>query len=111
MRVADMLRGQQRSQSRYPCLYPWERILLNPAGQLAFCPQDWLHGSAIADFRQATIKETWVGPIYGMLREAHLSNDFGRHPFCGGCPDWAQTRWPGEGRSYADLVAEFASSG
>ncbi len=111
VRVADMLRGQQRSQSRYPCLYPWERILLNPAGQLAFCPQDWLHGSAIADFRQATIKETWVGPIYGMLREAHLSNDFGRHPFCGGCPDWAQTRWPGEGRSYADLVAEFASSG
>jgi hypothetical protein len=31
------------------------------------------------------------------------------HGFCGQCPDWSQTRWPGEGRSYADLVEELKS--
>ncbi len=106
----DML-DRQRAKPRYPCLYPWERILLNPRGELAFCPQDWLHGSVLADFRTTTIRETWSGDVYRRLREAHLSNDFVAHVFCGQCPDWEQTRWPGDGRSYADLVSEFASGG
>jgi hypothetical protein len=41
------------------------------------------------------------------LRQAHLGRDFSGHAFCGQCPDWAQTRWPGQGRSYADLVGEL----
>jgi len=53
------------------------------------------------------LRELWRGEIYRKLREAHLSGDFDAHGFCGQCPDWAQTRWPGEGRSYADLVAEL----
>jgi MoaA/NifB/PqqE/SkfB family radical SAM enzyme len=105
--IANLLRRQTAGQKRYPCLYPWERITLNPRGELAFCPQDWVHGSAVADYRQTTIAETWRGPFYRALREAHLANDFSGHAFCGNCPDWSATRWPGEGRSYADLVAEL----
>ena len=108
--AADMLTRQKKAQ-RYPCLYPWERISLNPRGDLAFCPQDWVHGSVIADFRTATIRDTWRGEAYRKLRTAHLANEFSGHGFCGQCPDWAQTRWPGEGRSYADLVADFRKAG
>lgn len=87
---------------RYPCVYPWERIVLNPAGQLKFCPQDWFGGAVVADYRETTIKETWQGEFYQKLREAHLQNKcFG---VCKDCPDWKQTRWPGQGLSYADLV-------
>jgi MoaA/NifB/PqqE/SkfB family radical SAM enzyme len=106
--AAAMLKQQERVK-RYPCLYPWERITLNPRGELAFCPQDWVHGSVLADFRTTTIRDLWRGEIYQRLREAHLSGDFSAHRFCSQCPDWAQTRWPGEGRSYADLVAEFSA--
>jgi len=106
--AAEMLKNQKQIK-RYPCLYPWERISLNPRGELAFCPQDWVHGSVLADYRTTTIRELWRGEIYRRLREAHLSGDFSAHGFCGQCPDWAQTRWPGEGRSYADLVAEFSA--
>ncbi len=106
--AAEMLKNQKQIK-RYPCLYPWERISLNPRGELAFCPQDWVHGSVLADYRTTTIRELWRGEIYRRLREAHLSGDFSAHRFCGQCPDWAQTRWPGEGRSYADLVAEFSA--
>lgn len=109
--IAFSMLDRQRAKPRFPCLYPWERILLNPRGELAFCPQDWQHGSVLADFRHATIEEVWQGEAYRKLREAHLSNEFGAHRFCGQCPDWEQTRWPGEGRSYADLVATFASGG
>ncbi|MBI2959336.1 MAG: radical SAM protein [Betaproteobacteria bacterium] len=107
-RIALELHRRQQDKRRYPCLYPWERILLNPKGELAFCPQDWVHGSVIADYRKVSIREVWQGEAYRRLREAHLSCDFSAHGFCGKCPDWEQTRWPGEGRSYADMIEEFA---
>lgn len=108
--IAATMRTAQAAEPRYPCLYPWERVLLNPRGELAFCPQDWVHGSVIADYHRTTIREVWQSEEYQKLREAHLRNDFARHGFCGRCPDWRQTRWPGEGRSYADMVQEFSTS-
>ena len=107
IKMAQLLRQNNKNSKRYPCLYPWERITLNPRGDLVFCPQDWVQGSVIADFRGTSIRETWQGEFYRKLREAHLSNDFASHEFCGQCPDWKSTRWPGQGRSYADMVQEF----
>ncbi len=92
---------------RYPCLYPWERVVVNPRGELAFCPQDWVHGSIIGDLRTSTIKAIWASDAYTKLRDAHLNNSFAGHSFCGNCPDWQQTRWPNEGRSYANMIEEF----
>ena len=105
--LADLKRASLATTARRPCLYPWERISVNAAGDLAFCPSDWVHGSRVADYRTTTIEETWQGAFYERLRRAHLTNDFAAHGFCGQCPDWEATRWPGEGRSYADLVEEF----
>jgi len=105
--LAEVKRNNNANQVRRACLYPWERIVLNPNGDLAFCPSDWVHGSFIADYRTTTIYETWQGEFYQKLREAHLSNNFANHKFCGQCPDWESTRWPGEGRSYANMIEEF----
>lgn len=105
--IAHQLKGQQADQQRYPCLYPWERVLLNARGFLAFCPQDWRHGSELADYRSTTVQSVWTGPAYHALREAHRGGCFKGHEFCGNCPDWQQTRWPWMGRSYADLVDEI----
>jgi len=108
--IATDMKQTQLTVDRKPCLYPWERILLNPKGELAFCPQDWSHGSVLADYNTTTIREVWQGEIYRKLREAHLNNQYNAFPFCAQCPDWAQTRWPGEGKSYADLVETFSGS-
>ncbi|MGH2652193.1 MAG: radical SAM/SPASM domain-containing protein, partial [Actinomycetota bacterium] len=105
--VADRMRRENAAEDRRPCLYPWERIVLNPRGYLAFCPADWTHGSTMVDYRTATIRETWQGEFYRRLRQAHLANDFSAHGFCGQCPDWKATRWPGDGRSYANMIEEF----
>jgi hypothetical protein len=104
---ADQMRQAARGQRR-PCLYPWERIILNAVGSLLFCPDDWGRGSALADFRSATIRQVWRGEAYRRLRQAHLLNAFGEFPLCRQCPDWAATRWPWEGRSFADMMADFA---
>jgi MoaA/NifB/PqqE/SkfB family radical SAM enzyme len=105
--IARSMRAEQAEKVRRPCVYPWERIVLNPRGHLAFCPADWTHGSTIIDYRETTIAETWRSDFYSKLRQAHLSNDYSAHAFCGQCPDWEQTRWPSEGRGYADMVEDL----
>jgi sulfatase maturation enzyme AslB (radical SAM superfamily) len=106
--IAGLMRKQNQSIQRRPCVYPWERIVLNPRGHLSFCPADWTHGSTVTDYRETTIKETWQGTFYRALRDAHQNNDYSAHGFCGQCPDWRETRWPSEGRAYADLVQELS---
>jgi MoaA/NifB/PqqE/SkfB family radical SAM enzyme len=108
--LADMRRHSQKKIQRLPCLYPWERIAVNARGDLAFCPSDWIHGSYVADYSNTTIFTEWQGEFYRRLREAHLSNNYSKHSFCGNCPDWESTRWPHQGRSYADMVEEFIRS-
>ena len=108
--VAETMRKANAALPRRPCVYPWERVTLNPSGHLAFCPVDWVHGSTVIDYRNSTIKETWQSDFYSKLRQAHLSNDFTHHSFCGQCPDWKETRWPHEGRAYANMVEDFKSA-
>ena len=105
--VAELMREQNKSIERRPCVYPWERVVLNPRGFLSFCPADWTHGSTIIDYRSTSIHETWNGSFYQGLRRAHIKNEYQNYKFCGQCPDWAATRWPQEGRAYADLIEEL----
>lgn len=111
LELADERRRTTSTETRRPCLYPWERVVLNARGELGFCPSDWVHGSVIADYRHTTIHEAWQGEFYQRLREAHLTNNYSRHTFCGQCPDWESTRWPDDGRSYANMIEEFKATG
>jgi MoaA/NifB/PqqE/SkfB family radical SAM enzyme len=105
--LAEQRRNDNNSQIRKPCLYPWERIVLNPKGFLDFCPSDWVEGSKIIEYKNTSIRETWNSEFYKKLRQAHLNNEFSNHKFCGQCPDWIATRWPDEGRSYANMIEDF----
>lgn len=106
--LAAKKRQENSLITRRPCLYPWERIVLNPRGELAFCPSDWIHGSVICSYEDTTILEAWSGEFYAELRKAHLNDNYTHHKFCGQCPDWIETRWPSEGRSYADMMMELS---
>lgn len=105
-KMKDAIKGKRR-----PCVYPWERLVLSPSGQVGFCPADWKYQSKIAYLKNATIKEIWQGDFMRKLREAHLGNDYSQHPFCGQCPDWSTTRWPNEGRSYSNMMRELTPTG
>lgn len=107
-KVAEVMK--QQSINRRPCLYPWERLVLSPTGQVGFCPADWKYQAKIAYFKDITIKEIWKGESMNNLRQAHLKNDFSKHIFCGQCPDWSATRWPDEGRAYVNMMQELVPS-
>jgi molybdenum cofactor biosynthesis enzyme MoaA len=108
---AEIQRAENQNIKRRPCLYPWERVVLNASGNLAFCPSDWSHGSVIGPYEDLTIKDVWQGEFYKKLRQAHLTNNYSCHGFCGQCPDWLNTRWPHEGRSYASMMQEMKAVG
>jgi hypothetical protein len=96
---ADQMRQAARGQRR-PCLYPWERIILNAEGSLLFCPDDWHRGSALADFRRAAIRQVWQGEAYRRLREAHLPTRSGNFP----CAANARTGPPPAGPGRAAVL-------
>lgn len=108
IKIAKMMRNDQLNLTR--------RTLCLSVG--AYCNQSsWLsgilpcrigpHGSSIIDFRETTISQVWQSDFYKSLRAAHVDNNYSSHEFCGQCPDWQQTRWPDDGRGYADLIAEM----
>lgn len=92
---------------RKPCLYPWERLTITPEGDLSYCPTDWMKQSHFIHFSQTTIKKAWQSEFMNKLREAHLNNNYEGYDFCRQCPDWIHTRWPDEGRGYADMMQEL----
>lgn len=94
--------------ARKPCLYLWERISLDARGMLRFCPDKWDDSSDCGDFSQISIKDAWSGAYMDSIRKQHLDNAI-TCSACKDCPDWMQTRWPHEGRSYADMVSDFTA--
>lgn len=94
-------------EERTPCVYPWERIILNCEGFLQYCPNCFTNDTSIIDYRKTSIYEIWQSDFYNKLRKAHLDNNYGNFSFCNQCPDWKQIRWPNEGKGYGDLINEF----
>ena len=104
---AAALRRLLRNHPRRPCLYPWERLCVTPRGDISFCPSSWTEAPHFATLRETSLAEAWQGPLMRQVRDAHLRNDYSLCPACADCPDWAATRWPHEGRSFADMVDDL----
>ena len=88
-----ILENNNSKIKRFPCLYPWERVVLNARGYLSFCPTDWYGKSEIEHYSKTTIKTLWKDNFYNDLRDQHLNNNF-KNQFCKQCPDWKNTCWP-----------------
>jgi pyruvate-formate lyase-activating enzyme len=107
--LAATKRAELFGHTRRPCLYPWERVCLSPKGKLKFCPCSSF--AEFAEFAELSIADSWQNIYMKSLRQAHTDNNFSpQFAHCGQCPDWAATRWPHEGRSFADMVADFKTA-
>ncbi|MCK9614358.1 MAG: radical SAM protein [Candidatus Omnitrophica bacterium] len=103
--IAQKIR--KNAQKRTPCIYPWERLVLNPRGLVSYCPAEWGYQGCFADLRKTTIKKIWQGSFMERLRKAHLENNFSKFPFCRQCPDWRLVIWPGRGRNYSEMMEKI----
>lgn len=93
----------------YPCVYLWERIVLDHKGQLSYCPANWESNRIICqDYSKASIKDIWNGEEYRKLRNEHLTNCFSEDNSCKNCKDRFLTIWPKQGElAYGDMISAF----
>ena len=102
----------QETECVQPCVYPWERIVLDAQGKIQFCPNSWGKDMNFDySYSGYTIHEIWNGKVYAKLREEHLKNNFEMFRRCAACPDRATTIWPADRtedwRGYGDMIADF----
>ena len=57
------------------CVYPFNRIVINPYGYVVSCTADFLDKLSIGDVRKHSLKDIWESDVYRYLREKHLSEN------------------------------------
>ncbi|MCW8914507.1 MAG: radical SAM protein [Magnetovibrio sp.] len=96
--VGDKL---EKPDDRWPCPHIWQRLLINHAGNIRFCPVDWHEGSNIGSLDEMTVAEAWQGPLMTDLRQRHVEGNFCGSGVCENCPDWPAIVW---GHGWLNLV-------
>jgi radical SAM protein with 4Fe4S-binding SPASM domain len=72
---ADNILGSLKLEEQTgQCVYPFNRIVVNPYGYVVTCTADFYNKLAVGDVRKHSLLELWNGDVYKYLREKHLSN-------------------------------------
>ncbi len=66
------------------CVYPFNRIVINPYGFVVACTADFHDQLSIGDVRKNTLKEIWEGDTFKFLRKKHLEDEY-EGLFCNKC--------------------------
>ena len=79
---------------RQPCPYPFERLLIDPAGYFRLCPyDDQKLIPAFGHLSKNTVREVWLGPRFNSIRQGHLKRKFSEVELCNNCTDYAFRSW------------------
>jgi MoaA/NifB/PqqE/SkfB family radical SAM enzyme len=88
---SDNILGSLKSEEQTGhCVYPFNRIVVNPYGYVVTCTADFYNKLAIADVRKYTLLEIWNGDVFKFLREKHLNNELSGI-YCDRCLNNADT--------------------
>jgi len=66
------------------CVYPFNRIVINPHGFVVACTADFHKQLEIGDTKENTLKEIWNSSKFQYLRKKHLNNNL-EGLFCNKC--------------------------
>ena len=90
--------------NREPCPYPFERLLIDPAGYIRLCPNDNQKIiPPLGHLKTHTIKEVWHSKRMNKIREGHLKRKFNKVELCNICTDYAYRSW---NYNYASALKE-----
>jgi radical SAM protein with 4Fe4S-binding SPASM domain len=70
----NILGSLKQNEMKGRCVYPFNRIVVDPYGYVVPCTADFHNKLSIADTRTASLKEIWEGSMFEFLRRRHLTN-------------------------------------
>lgn len=86
--------GKPLMTEREPCPYPFERIMVDPAGFFRLCPYD--DQKLVAPFGHISvwkIKDLWHSDRIEAIRLGHLRAEYTDIELCNNCKDFAYRSW------------------
>lgn len=87
-------------EKRTPCPYPWERLMIDPAGNYRLCPyDDQKLIKPLGHVFDDTVEEVWNSDRMNKIRSGHEGGEFGTVELCSQCTDWAYRSWTHNYRS------------
>ena len=98
------LKVQINNENRWPCPFPFTRIVVGIGGDIRFCPCDVLENTNIADIKESTLEEVWTSSWMNNIRSSHLNGTFDGHPHCKTCTHWNVLKW---GDDYVKALNEL----
>ena len=79
---------------REPCPFPFERLLVDPAGYLRLCPNDNQNLiPPLGHLSKDTVQNVWLGERFQKIRQGHLDRKFNQVELCNKCTDHAYRSW------------------
>ncbi len=76
-----------------PCPFLWERVAVDPAGDVRGCVSDLYNTSKMGNILEKSLSEIWRGEPVSSWRKMHLAGDIEGPPMCKGCSDLEYRSW------------------
>jgi MoaA/NifB/PqqE/SkfB family radical SAM enzyme len=90
---------------RTACPYPFERLMIDPAGYIRLCPyDDQKIIEPLGHISNDTIKKVWTSERVKKIRLGHETNDWNNIELCNKCTDWAYRSW---NHNYRNIMKEY----
>lgn len=80
----NILGSLEENEYTSRCVYPFNRIVVNPFGNVIPCTADFHNMLEIGDAKKNSLKEIWESETFKYFRKKHLKNDY-EGIFCDKC--------------------------
>ncbi len=84
IKEGNILGSLKKNELTTRCVYPFNRIVINPHGFVVACTADFHDKLSIGDVRKNSLKEIWEGEIFKFFRKKHLEDEYDGL-FCNKC--------------------------
>ena len=82
--VSNILGSLKKEEYTSRCVYPFNRVVINPYGYVVACTADFHNMLEIADANKKSLLEIWNSNEFKYLRSKHLKQDY-NGIFCDKC--------------------------
>lgn len=83
--VGDTLEKSQRGSFKYPCVHPWEELVISADGIAGLCCLDYDLSAKVGNVMKNSIKDIWQGEVINGFRQKMIDLDYDKIEACRKC--------------------------
>lgn len=86
-------RAEEYMPSDVPCPFLWERVLVDPSGNVRGCVNDIMGRGIVGNILEKPLADIWQGELLNKWRDMHLNGEREAVPVCEDCQDLEYRSW------------------